>query len=274
MISFVKQRWIGMTLLVLLSAGVVAAHAAWVGSVPRLSYISGWILFVVMVFLAAYNGRKKLPFLPLISSEAWLHFHIYAGWLTVILFLAHINFKVPTGWFEGSLAWLYVVVTLSGIVGLALSRLAPKRLTTHGGEVIYERIPAIRRGLQEQVESLALGSIAEARSATIAEFYVRKLKHFLEGNRNVWLHLMEVRRPLNILLNQINDLNRYLNDKERETMDKIAGLVRQKDALDYHHAVQATLKGWLFVHIPVTYSLLLFSFVHIILVFAFSGGVR
>jgi len=34
------------------------------------------------------------------------------------------------------------------------------------------------------------------------------------------------------------------------------------------------LKGWLFVHIPLTYSLLLASVAHIVVVYAFSGGAR
>ena len=75
-------------------------------------------------------------------------------------------------------------------------------------------------------------------------------------------------------MNKINDLNRYLNDKERATLDQIAALVRQKDGLDYHGSLQALLKLWLFVHIPLTYSLLLFTFAHVVLVFAFSGGVK
>jgi len=51
-------------------------------------------------------------------------------------------------------------------------------------------------------------------------------------------------------------------------------LVRQKDGLDYHYALQLVLKGWLFTHIPLTYSLLLLTLVHVVLVFAFSGGAR
>lgn len=272
MTIFARQRLIGLLLLGVLLVAALWAHFRWGGHIGYWAHLSGWILFVTMVVLTAYNARKKLPFLPLISSEAWLQFHIYAGLFTAILFLAHVKFKMPTGWFEGTLAWLYVLVMLSGIVGLALSRIAPKRLTTRGGEVLYERIPVIRRNLQEQAEALALRSISEAKSATIADFYAAHLKDFFAGSRNFWLHLLEVHRPVNMLLNQINDLNRYLNAKERQTLDEIAGLVRQKDVLDYHYAVQILLKGWLFVHIPVTYSLLLFTLVHIILVFAFSGG--
>src|SRR2546426_2529895 len=48
----------------------------------------------------------------------------------------HISYKMPTGWFEGMLAWLYVMVMLSGFFGLFVSRAIPKRLTTRGGEVL------------------------------------------------------------------------------------------------------------------------------------------
>ena len=42
--------------------------------------------------------------------------------------------------------------------------------------------------------------------------------------------------------------------------------------LDFRLAHQAVLKGWLFVHIPATYSLLLLSVLHIIIVHAFDGA--
>jgi hypothetical protein len=44
--------------------------------------------------------------------------------------------------------------------------------------------------------------------------------------------------------------------------------------LDYHRALQLALKLWLFVHIPLTYGLLIFTALHIVLVFGFSGGAR
>jgi hypothetical protein len=112
------------------------------------------------------------------------------------------------------------------------------------------------------------------KSSTIADFYVRELKSFFDGARNVIPHWFEVRTSLNSLLNKIADLNRYLNESERATMDEIATLVRQKDGLDYHYSLQLVLKLWLFVHIPLTYSLLLWTLVHIVLVFAYSGGAR
>ena len=82
------------------------------------------------------------------------------------------------------------------------------------------------------------------------------------------------RRALNQVLGEMGDLQRYLNPRELQTWRKIEELVRQKDGLDYHDAVQFLLKAWLFVHVPFTYSLLLFIVAHIVLVYAFSGGAR
>jgi hypothetical protein len=273
MISFATRRWLAMSLLVVLSALLVANYWFYALTVHRLPYLSGWLLFLFMIVLAAYNVRKKLPFLPLGTSESWLQFHVYAGYLTVVLFFLHIGLKRPTGWFEGTLAVLYGLVILSGIVGLFISRVFPKRLTTRGGEVIYGLIPTVRRSLKDQAEALALKSIPEVESTTIADFYIKTLRDFFDRPRNLLLHLLEVRRPLNALLDDINDLARFLNAQERGVMDKIGDLVRQKDALDYQLSLQVTLRLWLFVHIPLTYSLLIFSVVHIVLVYAFLGGI-
>jgi len=274
MISFVTRRWIATAVLVLLAVLLVVNYGLYAPAIHRLPYFSGWLLFLLMLLLAAYNVRKKLPFLPLGTSESWLGFHVYAGYLTTVLFLLHIGFKRPTGWFEGSLAWLYLLVTVSGIIGLLISRAFPKRLTTRGGETIYGLIPTVRRSLKEQTETLALKSVADAQSTTIADFYVKHLRDFFDGPKNLLLHILEVRRPLNTLLDRIHDLSRFLNEQERATMDQIADFVRQKDALDYQLALQLALRLWLFVHIPFTYSLLIFSLVHMVLVYAFSGGAK
>ena len=268
------------------------AHRRWSQELPNYAYLSGWVLMAVMILLALYNMRKRLPFLSLGSSEAWLQIHVYAGFFTVVLFLAHLNFRMPTGWFEGTLAWLYLLVTGSGIVGLFFSRVLPRRLATRGGEVIYEKIPALRHALRQEAEALALsggarsvspappasaivgGANPVAPSPVIADFYLLHLHDFFQGPKYFWPHLLDSRRPLNALMREVDDVRRYLNEAERATLQKLSDLVRRKDGLDYHHALQATLKLWLFVHLPLTYGLMIFSVLHIIIVFAFSGGSR
>lgn len=267
---FRRQFWIGTFLLVLASTLALLCHWRFSGTVPKYAHLSGWVLFGVMVLLTIYNARKKLPFLPLGSSEAWLQFHIYGGFFTVLLFLIHLNFRLPTGWFEGALAGLYLVVAVSGVVGLILTRVLPRRLATRGGEALHEKIPALRHLLRQQAEELALGGTSQ--SPAIAEFYTRKLHHFFSGPRNFRLHLLESRHPLNAVVAELDELRRYLNEQERATLEQLTQLVRRKDGLDYHHALQSTLKLWLFVHLPFTYSLMICTLFHIVVVFAFSGG--
>jgi hypothetical protein len=265
--TFAQRRWLWIALLL---AAVVAVNL-WL---PANTFLSGWLLFALTLALTFFNARKKLPFLPAGSAESWLQFHIYVGFFTAALFFIHISYHWPRGWFNAVLGALYALVMLSGIIGLVWTRSYPKRLTTRGGEVLFERIPGIRRSLQEEAEAMALKSVAEAQSTTIANFYTEHLVDFFSGPQNCWLHLVEVRSPLNDLLTKIGNLNRFLNEQERTVTVRLAELVRQKDGLDYEYALQSTLKGWLFVHIPLTYSLLLFTLAHLVIVYAFSGGAR
>jgi hypothetical protein len=269
---FRRQLFSGLFALIAATVAALWLHANFSRALPDYAFLTGWILLAAMLVLTFYNARKKLPFLPLGNSETWLQIHIYLGFFTVLLFLIHLNFSLPHGWFEITLAWLFVLVAGSGFVGLFFSRALPRRLSTRGGEVIYEKIPALRLALKTEAEKLSLG--ADAKSPVIAEFYARWLAGFFDGPKNAWLHLFESRRPLNALIAKLDDLRRAGSDTERATVERLTALVRQKDGLDYHRALQLTLKLWLFVHVPLTYGLLIFTALHIVLVFGFSGGAQ
>ncbi|MDB6037934.1 MAG: hypothetical protein JWM99_1775 [Verrucomicrobiales bacterium] len=267
------KRALPLSILVcVISAVALALYGYFDRLLPRFAFISGWLLFAIMVILAGYNVWKKLPFLPLGSSEGWLQFHIYSGLFSVTVYLIHTRFHWPAGVFEQTLALFYSLVTITGIFGLFISRTFPKRLTARGGEVIYEQIPFVCRKLKERVESLALNSTRDVQTSTIAQFYVTHLADFFSTPRNRFYHIVESRNPLNQLQAKITEVNRFLNEPERVLMEKIGDFVRQKDGLDYHYALQSTLKLWLFTHIPLTYGLMLLSVLHIVFVYAFSGG--
>ena len=241
---------------------------------PRLVYLTGWILFALILVLTAYNVRKKLAFLPLFSSRTWFQVHVYTGLLTGLAFGLHLRGRWPTGWFEGVLAGLFVGVTLSGIAGWWLSNVLPKRLTTAGGEVLYERIPVIRRELRLKAEALALQAIPEAKATTLADVYARELSGYFSAPYNFWANVFGSRRLRNFLLSSLAEAKRYYTAVEQANADQLAELIREKDAIDFQRTAQLILKGWLFVHIPLTYGLIVFSAVHVVLVYAFSGGAR
>jgi len=232
--------------------------------------VSGLVLFCVIIVLTLFNGRKKLPFLPLASASSWLQFHIYAGFLSTALFLIHCGFRFPRGHLETVLAGLFVAVTLSGIAGLAISRWVPARLTLHGENVIFERIPAFRYAVKQEAEALALASVQQTQSTTIADFYEQRLRAYFERPRHLWLHLIGYSRPLHRLLSEVDALDRYLNAEERKLLAQIAELVRQKENLDFQLAAQGLLKLWLFIHIPLTYALILFGLAHGLIAWSFT----
>lgn len=235
--------------------------------------LSGWCLFALILLLASYNLRKKLPFLSLGSSSGWLQLHIYVGLLTGFLFGTHVGWRITDGVFEALLAVVYMTVFLSGCLGLVVSRSFARRLTTRGDEVLFERIVVKRTLLQREVEELVLQCVSDTGSAAVAEFYADRLRPFFACARNLWQHLLQSSRPRQALLNEMRGFDRYLNDAERQTIHEIALRVEAKDDLDYQVALQATLKYWLFVHVPLTYVLLVLALFHLLLVHRFSGGI-
>jgi hypothetical protein len=270
---FLQRRLLG-SLFVLIGVGLLVITLERLSPIlPTLTFLTGWALLGVMLFLTGYNAFKKLAVLPLGGSSVWLQLHAYAGWFSVALFVAHLRGRWPTGWFEGLLAAGFALTSLSGVAGLFWSRLVPGQLTARGGEVLFERIPVIRRELAGRVEKLALESATGSGSTVLAEFHARHLAGFLHGHRHLWRHLVGSPQPMNLLQARINDLNRFLKSAQRKTLAEMAELVRQKDTLDYHYAWQLSLKLWLFIHIPLTYGTLLLGAMHVVLVYGFAAGV-
>ncbi len=251
---------------------MIVAHAVYSAALYDGSFLSGWLLLGTMIFLVLLNVRKKVAALPLGASAAWVQFHIYAGFLAIVLFVVHVGLRIPDGWLETALEIVFVLVAGSGVVGLAISRSFARRLTRRGEEVVFERIPIFIAQLREEAEDLALRSAKETGSTTIADFYIDRLMLFFSAPRNFPFHLMDSNRALFALLTDIGDMERYLNPKEREFSEQLRWLVQKKDELDYHYALQATLKGWLFVHVPLTYGLLILVVLHVVLVFALTGS--
>ncbi len=271
---FNRRRFVGTLLaagtVVLLFILAAAAH----GNIGATGHASGWILGALIVFLALYNVRKAVPFIPLGSSAAWLQIHIYVGFVTLGVFAVHIRGATPTGIFECILALLYLLVFCSGVTGLVMTRSFPARLTMLGDETIFEQIPVVRRELRTEVEALVLTSNADSQSSAIVEFYRDELQPFLMRPHDVLSHLVRGESARwHRLSRSIDDQRRYLSADEQHVMDEVKNFVRRKHQLDTKYALQGALKLWLFVHVPATWALLVVVLFHVVLVHAWSGGV-
>ena len=240
-------------------------------SLQRSNFTTGYLLLGSLFFLAAFNLRKKLTFLPAIGTAAtWMQLHIYVGLSTFLIFAFHIAWRMPSGMFETVLAALYLIVAFSGVYGLYVTRRMPARLTALKDEVIFERIPLLRFRLARNTRALVMQACES--SDVLARFYANKLATFFEQPRSLAYLLVPSGRRRRQLVAEIQDLDRYIAEDQRFISRQLRQMVERKDDLDYHYAIQGRLKVWLFVHIGLTYSLLIVAVVHGVLAHSFNGG--
>jgi hypothetical protein len=199
-----------------------------------------------------------------------MQLHIYVGLSTFAIFGFHVAWRIPTGAFECLLAGLYLTVAFSGVYGLYVTRVLPKRLTAIPEEVIFERITWRRQQISNQARLIVL----EACQSTdvLARYYANQLARYLEQPRSLAYFVMPTGFKRRAMIAEIEEMDRFLAVEQREAGDRLGELIKQKDDLDYHQAIQGRLKIWLFVHIGLTYSLLLTAVLHLVVVHAFSGS--
>ncbi|MFT4714212.1 MAG: hypothetical protein ACI8W1_002713 [Candidatus Azotimanducaceae bacterium] len=272
MITFKKRRTWGLTISVILGSLFAIVMLAYSVMLNNTAFFSGWVLFTLMIFLTLYNARKKLTYPPLFKSASWMQFHIYAGLLSFLVFFFHTGWRLPTGMFESTLYLMFIVLAGSGFIGLYLTRTVPKSLAHRGNEVIYERIPRFVKELREQAEALVIESVGFNDSTILSDYYSENLAEYMSRPRRFGLHVFMVDRMRNEFQRELGALHRYMNEEERRVATQLSDVLVLKDDLDFHYSRQGMLKGWLFLHVPLTYGLLIFAAAHMVLVHAFYGG--
>ena len=270
---FASRRFRSISIVLLAILLIWTGHQAVRVSLYQEQFLTGWILTAIILILVFYNIRKKISVLPIGSASTWLQMHIYLGLVSIFLFFLHTGWRFPSGWLESLLAFLFLGVSLSGVVGLYLNRRLSKLLTRRGEEIIFERIPGFISELRNQAEEVVLECANETSSSTLSTLYATHLAPFFAGPKNLFRHFRGSRQALFDLLKQTTKMDRYLNEKERVHAEKLRLLIEQKDELDYHYALQATLKGWLFIHVPLTYGMLVLITIHLVVAYTFSGGI-
>jgi hypothetical protein len=148
--------------------------------------------------------------------------------------------------------------------------------------VSYDRIPALRA----ELELAFLRTVAETDppaaaidlpglpyDAWITDLYTTHLGDFFQGQRNFTAHLIGSQRPLKRLTDAIDNLSRYVDQQSQEKLAFIKNLVVEKDRLDFARVSLGLTRGWLFVHVPVTYALIVLTVLHVLVVYSFSSGV-
>ncbi|MEM7633182.1 MAG: hypothetical protein AAF299_01385 [Pseudomonadota bacterium] len=240
---------------------------------PR--FLDGWILTVAMLGQLLFHVRKKLPASPLGRAATWLKMHVYLGYFVVAVFLLHTSYSLPETTLEWALWILFVLVVVSGLVGLYLTSSIPGKLQQqHAEQMTFDQIPTARLNLFREVNALVLDTVTPDGSSEVSDFYVNRLRGFFRKPQNLRAHLRGSRRPLERITGEIADLERRVSAPDRKILSSIKKLVTAKYDLDHQYTVQGLLHSWLFVHVPATYSLIVLSVLHVAVVYAYSSGVQ
>ena len=245
---------------------------------PR--YLDGWVLAGGVGLQLFFHTAMKTGRLSTRSAMRWRKVHIFIGYLLIAAFLSHSDLSLPDTSLEWALYASFVLVTLSGIFGtyLAWSLQAKRGIDER---ISYDRIPARRDELAREVHvavartdppDATIALPAPPYHAWIADLYTNHLREFFQGHRNFTAHLIGSQRPLKRLTGEIDTLSHYVDLQSQEKLVAIKKLVVEKDRLDFARVYLGLTKGWLFVHVPVTYALTVLVVVHILVVYAFSSG--
>jgi hypothetical protein len=235
-------------------------------------FFNGWTLVACIVVMMLLTWRKKVVILPLGRVRFWLLVHYYVGFLTVAVFIVHTKYEFPGSLLHWLLWSLFVLVSVSGLVGAIISQILPPRLEAQGERILFDRIPLFRAQLAEQAEAIARESVQDGNTRSIARLYMDALSDFFAGPRNIGAHLVASKVPQSRLLGQLSAIERYLDDAGKDRLQKMRDLVEAKSNLDFHYTNGGLLRLWLFVHVPATYALLASIVVHVVLAYAFAAG--
>jgi hypothetical protein len=268
--SFYDRRSILTALTAALAAALLLGTQLGRDALLPVAVYTGWLLLALVMLLTFFNARKKLPFLPLLSASTWLQAHIYIGWLSCAVFLLHTGARLPTGRLETLLAGAFVAVGASGAFGLWLSRWLPPRLVRSGESLIYERIPALRHRLAEEAREVVHRAETELQSSTLPDFHLRVLHGYFQRVPPLLAPFTGDDPEFHRARLELESTRRYLNESEEGLARALADLLEAKRNLDVQLAGQRLLKLWLFLHIPLTYALLVFIAAHVWLVLHFS----
>jgi len=237
----------------------------------RPEYYTGFVLLASCVGLMTLSLRKKLLVLPLGAVAVWQQIHHYLGLFAVGTFAMHAGFPV-TGFLEMSLAILFVLISVSGIVGWYINKTTPRKMLSAGKSVLREDIAALRRSIAQQAYHVALTAAGKIESATLADHYTQRLSEFFSRRRSLAYCIVPTGKSRRELLQGLEKIERFLGPEGRSSKQTLSELIVAKDDLDFQWAMQIRLRSWVIFHVSLVWSFFILVAYHIYLVYQFQGG--
>lgn len=248
------------------------------GATP-LGLIFGSLAFLIFLFASALGIRKKQRTWPIGSVQFWLRAHTWLTILTIPLVLFHCGFH-SGGTHATCLMLLYCIVMGAGFFGLALQQFMPRLMKERlPREVVFEQIPHLRARLLDaahklrasiaisQPEPATAGTSAAAPTATnpdassvqaLVRFLDRECIPYLSAKRGNRLPLGNERLAANL----ISTLRLNVDEQWKPQVETVQTWCNERRLMDLQTKYQHWLHGWLIIHVPASFALLVFTAWH------------
>jgi len=289
---------LGAAVAIYIPYSVHSSQAPRGGSALGLVY--GSVGFVFMLFAGLLGLRKKFPIWRVGRAQTWMRGHLWLGAVSLPLILMHGGFHFG-GTLTRVLMWLFALVFVSGILGAALQHFLPRFHTARlPMETIYEEIDHVRQQLLQEATKLveetraavegdvssaserqrALAAAAGANwdvtvasglqvdyeaSVELDRFLHAEIEPFLShaGSGRNRLSNPPLARAMFQQLRLLFPANLHAN------IDDLENICDEKRQQDEQRRLHKILHGWLLVHIPLSYTVLILGAWHAVIALRF-----
>jgi hypothetical protein len=268
------------------------------GSVLGLTF--GIVGFAFMLFAGLLGARRKVPTWRIGRGTTWMRAHIWLGLLSLPLILFHGGFGFG-GPLTTVLMILFIVVFVSGIVGLFLQQALPRLMLTRLPlETVYEQIDEVVLQLLAESDGIVVaacgplpvapvavpderraGGGATSRpgqprssprarptalapvpeSGALREIYLREIRPFMDP-ANVPNGILDTSGRSATLFRH---LRTTMPPPLQDTITELEALCDERRQLADQKRLHNVLHGWLLVHVPLSMALLLLGAAHAVI---------
>lgn len=232
----------------------------------------GVTAFAIILFEMLLWFRKKLRGRRLGATRKWMTWHIWLGLLSVPLAICHSGFALG-GTLSSAAMVLFLVAIASGVWGLVMQQIIPRRLleeipaesiAIETGNLMTLHLSEVR-GLLKSLQALGAGPDGNGVVAVAANS-LYQLDDFV--NQLIVPYLLKGRRACPQLATRMRreqsftELRRLCEIEHQAFINRLAQMCDDRRQLDAQMRLHNWLHGWLFVHVPLSWALLILVTAH------------
>lgn len=233
-----------------------------------LGYTLGTLSAIIILYLTWYGIRKRAYYSKLTTLKGVLASHVWLGIALILIVPLHSGFSFH--WNIHTLTYVLMLGTIfSGIWGVYLFKVYPYLLYSQRGGASSSQLAASLYALNQEL----LNFINNKDRELSKEF--TSLVRDLDANLQVsFLNLLFKKHSKSINDEHMSDLVGSLPKSEQaEALSVLKILDRKKQVvkqLQEEAFAQNLIRGWLYIHLPISIGLIVALAIHIFSVFYYS----